>query len=349
METTSENKTQSSEEKEAVWPNRSLKESLGVLARGFAMGSSDIVPGVSGGTIAFIFGIYEELIGSIRTAGQPEFWRALLKFQIKELFRIVNWKFLLALGSGILLAIITLAGLLESALVNYPVYIWSFFFGLVLASVFVVSKRIKQWNPVLIVLMIIGTVGSFFLVGLVPVVTPTSWWFLILVGALASCALILPGISGAFILVLLGKYEFVLGAVNGLRGGDISNIWPIMFIGIGAVLGLVTLAQILGWLFKNYHDYTVAILIGFMLGSLRKIWPWKKDVEWLLNEVGERILDSDGHFIVIKQFNILPDFSTQAGITEFIIAFGLALVGVATILLINRYAADLEEVETIEA
>ncbi len=343
METSSTSETKNNEDKESVWPDRSLRDLLGITARGFAMGSSDIVPGVSGGTIAFIFGIYEELIDSIRTAGQPEFWRALLKLQIKDLFSIVNWKFLLALGLGILLAIITLAGLLESALENYPVYIWSFFFGLVLASVFVVSKRIKQWNVQLVILLAIGAVGSFFLVGLVPVTTPTAWWFLILVGALASCALILPGISGAFILVLLGKYEFVLGAVNGLRGGDISNIWPIMFIGIGAVLGLVTLAQILGWLFKNYHDYTVAILIGFMLGSLRKIWPWKVDVEWLLDDLGNKIVNSDGHFIVVKQFNILPDFSSQAGITEFAIAFVLALVGVAAILLINRYAADLEE------
>ena len=343
METSSKSETKTDEGQESVWPDRSLRDLLGITVRGFAMGSSDIVPGVSGGTIAFIFGIYEELIGSIRTAGQPEFLRALFKLQIKELFRIVNWKFLLALGLGIMLAIFTLSGLLESALVNYPVYIWSFFFGLVLASVFVVSRRIKQWNAPLVGLLAVGAIGSFFLVGLVPVTTPTSWWFLILVGALASCALILPGISGAFILVLLGKYEFVLSAVNGLRDLDFSNLTPIILIGIGAVLGLITLAQILGWLFKNYHDYTVAILIGFMLGSLRKIWPWKEDAEWLLNEAGERLLDSDGHFIVIKQFNILPDFSTQAGITEFAIALFLGILGIAAILLINRYAADLEE------
>ncbi len=345
MTTSSENKTEEQDTKEAIWPQRSLRDSLGIMARGFTMGASDIVPGVSGGTIAFIFGIYEELIGSIRTAGQKDFWHALLRLQIKELFRLVNWRFMLALGLGILLAIFTLAGLLEEALQNYPVYIWSFFFGLVLASVFVVSKRIKQWNGKLIGLLVIGTIISFFLVGLVPVTTPTSWWFLMFVGALASSALILPGISGAFILVLLGKYEFILGAVNGLRNGDFSFIWPIIFIGLGAVIGLVTLAQILGWLFKNYHDLTVAILIGFMLGSLRKIWPWKVDVEWLLDDLGNRITDSDGLYIVIKQFNQLPDFSTQAGVTEFVVAFALTILGIIAILLINRFAADLEAVE----
>ncbi len=343
METSSDKEIKETNEKEPIWPQRSLREYGGITLRGIAMGASDIVPGVSGGTIAFIFGIYEELIGSIRTLGQGEFWQAALKFNIREIFRVFNWKFLLALGTGILIAILTLAGLLESALGNYPVYVWSFFFGLIVASVFVVSKRIKKWNAKLAVLLIIGAVASFFIVGLVPVTTPTSWWFLMLVGALASCALILPGISGAFILVLLGKYEFVLGAVNGVRGGDLMAGTPLIFIALGAVLGLVTLAQVLGWLFKNYHDFTVAVLIGFMLGSLRKIWPWKVDVEWLLDDLGNRIVDSDGHYIVIKQFNQLPDFSTQAGMTQFVIAVVLALLGVAVILLVSRFAADLEE------
>lgn len=343
METSSENEIKESTDKEPIWPQRTLREYAGITMRGIAMGASDIVPGVSGGTIAFIFGIYEELIGSIRTLGQGEFLQAVFRFNIRELFRLVNWKFLLALGTGILIAILTLAGLLESALENYPVYVWSFFFGLIVASVFVVSKRVKQWNGKLVVLLLVGTAVAFFLVGLVPVTTPTAWWFLMLAGALASCAMILPGISGAFILVLLGKYEYVLGAVNGVRGGDLLAGTPLLFVALGAVLGLVTIAQLLGWLFKNYHDYTVAVLMGFMLGSLRKIWPWKVDVEWLLDDLGSRIVNSDGHFIPIKQFNVLPDFSTQAGITEFVLALFLALVGVVVILVINRFAAGLED------
>ncbi len=326
-----------------VWQQRSLRQYAGITLRGIAIGSSDIVPGVSGGTMAFILGIYEELINSIRTFGRPNLIRAVFHFQIKEIFRLVNWKFLLALGLGIFIAVITLAGILEHLLVNQPVFVWSFFFGLVLASVFVVSKRIKKWTPQLGLALIIGAVAAFSLVGIVPLQTPTSWWFLMLAGAMASTALILPGISGAFILVLLGKYQFVLGIVNDLRGGDISGFVPLFFLGLGAVLGLITISQLLSWLFRHHHDYTVAVLIGFMLGSLRKIWPWKQDVEWLLNELGEKIVNSDGQFIVIKQWNVLPDLSTQAGVTEFVVAVVLVLLGIAAILAVDKLGGGVLE------
>jgi len=327
----------------AVWPQRSLRQYAGITLRGIAMGSSDIVPGVSGGTMAFILGIYEELINSIRTFGRPDFIRAVFRLQIKEIFRLVNWKFLLALGLGIFIAVVTLAGILESLLINRPVFVWSFFFGLVLASVFVVSKRIKRWTLPLGVALVIGAAAAFSLVGIVPLQTPTSWWFLMLSGALASTALILPGISGAFILVLLGKYQFALGVVNDLRAGDISGFVPLFFIGLGAVLGLITISQLLSWLFRHYHDYTVAVLTGFMLGSLRKIWPWKQDVAWLLNELGEKIVGSDGQFVVIKQLNVLPDLSTPAGVTEFIIAVVLALLGIAAILAVDKLGGGVLE------
>ena len=179
-------------------------------------------------------GIYEELINSIRTFGRPEFIQAVLKFRIKEIFEIVNWKFLLAIAIGIFTAIITLASILESLLVNQPVFLWSFFFGLVVASVFVVSKRVEQWNAQLFGLLAVGAVITYFIVGLVPVQTPETWWFLLICGAIASCALILPGISGAFLLVLLGKYQFILGQVNALREGDLAAFLPLALEGIGA-------------------------------------------------------------------------------------------------------------------
>jgi putative membrane protein len=322
--------------------HRTIPEHLGIVARGICMGASDIVPGVSGGTMAFILGIYEELIDSIRTIGQPGFLQAVFKFRIKEIFHILNWEFLLAIATGIFIAIITLSSALENLLVNQPVYLWSFFFGLVLASVLVVSKRIKQWTPALFTVLLVGAVAAFLLVGLVPVQTPNDWWFLILSGAVASCALILPGVSGAFLLVLLGKYQYVLGSVNDLRGGDLNAAVPILFVGIGAVIGLVTFAQVLSWLFKRYHDLTVALLIGLMVGSLRKIWPWKLDLAWLQDAAGNFVLDSDGHRLVIEQANILPDFSSSAGITQFAIALVLALIGIGAILLIDRLAARLE-------
>lgn len=326
-----------------VWPQRSLRQYAGITLRGIAMGSSDIVPGVSGGTMAFILGIYEELIDSIRTFGQPDFLRAVLHFRIKEVFQIVNWKFLLALVVGLLIAVVTLSGILESLLIHQPVYVWSFFFGLVLASVFVVSKRIKKWTWQLILALLIGAVGAFSLVGIVPLHTPTSWWFLMVAGALASTALILPGISGAFILVLLGKYQFVLGSVNDLRGGDLGGFVPLFFLGLGAVIGLITISQLLSWLFHHHHDLTVAVLIGFMLGSLRKIWPWKQDVEWLVNDLGEKVVNSEGLFIPIKQLNVLPDLSVPGGGTEFVFAVVLALAGIFVILAVDKLGGGVLE------
>ncbi len=317
-------------------PQRTLKDYFGIVLRGILMGSADIVPGVSGGTMAFILGIYEELIDSIRTVGRPEFIQAVIRFRIKDIFQILNWKFLVSLAAGIFIAILTLAKVLESLLENQPVYLWSFFFGLVLASILVVSKRISAWNLPLVVILALGALGAYILVGLVPAQTPNAWWFLLISGAVASCAMILPGISGAFLLVLLGKYQYVLGAVND------RDIVTIALVGIGAVLGLVTFAQILGWLFKKYHDFTVAALMGLMVGSLRKIWPWKEEVDWLRDAAGQIITNSDGHRIVIKELNILPDFGSSAGLTQLGIAVGLALLGFVVVIAIDRLAAAQE-------
>lgn len=317
-------------------PQRTLKDYFGIVLRGILMGSADIVPGVSGGTMAFILGIYEELIDSIRTISRPEFIQAVIRFRIKDIFQILNWKFLVSLAAGIFIAILTLAKVLESLLENQPVYLWSFFFGLVLASVLVVSKRISAWNLPLVVILALGALGAYILVGLVPAQTPNAWWFLLISGAVASCAMILPGISGAFLLVLLGKYQYVLGAVND------RDIVTIALVGIGAVLGLVTFAQILGWLFKKYHDFTVAALMGLMVGSLRKIWPWKEEVDWLRDAAGQIITNSDGHRIVIKELNILPDFGSSAGLTQLGIAVGLALLGFVVVIAIDRLAAAQE-------
>lgn len=315
-----------------VRPQRSLRDYVGLTLRGICMGASDIVPGVSGGTMAFILGIYEELIDSIRTIGRPHFIQAVLKFRIKEIMQILNWQFLLAVGLGILIAIFTLARGLEWLLLNQPVYLWSFFFGLVLASVYTVSKRVPQWTPPLLLATAVGAIAAFILVGLVPAKTPDTWWFLILSGACAICAMILPGISGAFILVLLGKYQFVLNAVNE------RDFLTLIFVAIGAGVGLISFAQVLGWLFKQYHDMTVAVLIGLMIGSLRKIWPWKIDVAWLQDAAGAFVLDSHGERLVTQQNLAWPNFTTSAGVTEFIIAVVLALIGLGLILMLDRLA-----------
>ena len=299
-------------------PDRSPKDYVGLVARGFAMGSADVVPGVSGGTMAFILGIYEELIFSIRAVGRKEFWQALLHFRIKDALLAINLPFLIAVFAGIFLAVLTLAQALGWLLENQPVLIWSFFFGLVLASVVTVAKRIKRWGIIVVSALAIGAIGAFFLVGAVPAQTPNTWWFLFLSGALASVAMILPGISGAFILLILGKYEFVLGAVNNL------DIVSLGILAMGAAVGIVIFAQLLGYLFKRHHDLTVAVLTGFMLGSLRKLWPWKETVETMLDHHGETI--------PIRQINILP----PAINTEFFIAVGLMIVGIVIVILLDR-------------
>jgi putative membrane protein len=308
---------------------RTFKDYLGLTARGFAMGSADVVPGVSGGTMAFILGIYEELINSIRDIASPKAVRLLGGFKIKQAFDELPWRFLLAVGIGILLAILSLARFLEYMLENQPVMIWSFFFGLVLASIITVSKRVKQWQVSRFVGLAIGAVAAYSIVGMVPLETPNAPWFLFFSGALAICAMILPGISGAFILVLLGKYEYVLSAVND------RDIVTILIVAAGAAVGIVTFAQILGWLFKRYHDVTVAVLMGFILGSLRKIWPWKETVEFI---------ERHGERIPIKQINILP----AAWTNEVTFALVLAIIGFGLVILLDYVASRKEEGPTAE-
>lgn len=317
---------------EAGWPTRSPMAMVGIFLRGVTMGAADIVPGVSGGTMAFIFGIYEELINSIKTIGQRNFIDFVLHLRLREALALINWYFLLPLGLGVVAAIFTLAGLLEYFLSHQPVYIWSFFFGLIIASVIIIAGRIQRWTWGLAAAVLLGTVGTYLLVSRVPAQTPETWWFYILTGALASAAMILPGISGAYILVMLGKYQTVLSAVNQ------RDFAILALIALGAAIGLVTFAQILSWLFKRYHDFTVAVLIGLLLGSLRKVWPWKVDVNWMTDEAGQYVLEH-GERIAIEQINILPDLSSQAGVMQALTALALAGLGIGVVLVLERVAS----------
>ena len=303
--------------------NRTKAEYVGLAARGFVMGCADIVPGVSGGTMAFILGLYEELVMSIRAGGRRPFWRALLRLDVLAALDAVNARFLAAVLAGIVVAVLTLASGLEWTLEHHPVLIWSFFFGLVFASIVTVRKRIRSWAAALYAALGLGAVGAYFLVGAVPVQTPESAWFLFLCGMLAICAMILPGISGSFILVLLGKYQFVLAAVN---QRDVASL---AILGVGAVVGIVTFAQVLAWLFKRYHDLTIAILIGLMAGSLRKIWPWKVTVA--------SIIDRHGEILPTVERNFLPSAWTG----EVFLALGLGLAGFAIVLALDRLSESM--------
>ena len=285
------------------------------------MGCADVVPGVSGGTMALILGIYERLISAIRMVGRPIFWRELLHGHLRSAARTVDLAFLLSVLAGILLAVFSLARALEWALENQPVLVWSFFFGLILASIAVVARRISPWSAALVLVAAAGAAGTWFLVGAVPVQTPDTWWFVFLSGAIAICAMILPGISGAFILVLLGKYEYMLAAVN---DRDIAVL--AVFV-TGALIGVVTFAQLLGWLLRRYHDMTVALLIGFMAGSLRKIWPWKEET-------------AGGPDPVDTAANVLPAWTIDGSLNlEILWAVLLAAAGLALVLVLERVAS----------
>jgi len=298
---------------------RSSFDYVVLAVKGFCMGAADVVPGVSGGTMAFILGIYEELIEAIRSFDLRSL-KLLLTFKAGAFFNSISWKFLLALGAGILTAIFTLARLLAWLLHNTPVLIWSFFLGLILASVLTVSRRVKAWQPITWVTLMSGLIGIYLLVGLVPGTTPNDLWFLFVSGAVAICAMILPGISGSFILVLMGKYQYILEAVN-------ERDFLILFIvAAGACVGIAVFSRLLGWLLHRYHDLMVAFLTGLMLGSLRKVWPWKETVD--------SILDSQGNRVPLVQVNTLPAQFNE----EVFAALGLMAAGFLAVLILDRMA-----------
>jgi putative membrane protein len=290
---------------------RGLGYYLRLLATGFAMGSADVVPGVSGGTIAFIAGVYEDLLQAIRSV-DLHFFQLLLQRQFKAAFEYASLGFLIALGGGIGLAILTISPLLIVALEDYPVLVWSFFFGLVLASVFVVGRRLPRWTAPAFLLTGLTAVGSYLLVGMVPVETPDAPWFLFLSGALAICAMILPGISGAFILLILGKYRYLLEAVVN------RDFLPVFIVMAGAAVGIMSFARLLRWLLKRYHDLTVAALIGLVIGALRKVWPWK-ELPANITATGE-----EAHLL---EMNVLPEaFTGEVAAALALMALGFGLV-----------------------
>ncbi len=277
--------------------------------KGCAMGTADVVPGVSGGTIAFISGIYEELIDSIRSVDMTAL-RLLGRLRLKELWHHINGGFLLPVLLGIGTAIFSLARLMTYLLTHHPIGVWSFFFGLIVASALLVAREVGKWDWRSAASLLAGIAVAWWITVATPAETPETWWFVMLSGAIAICAMILPGISGAFILLLLGKYQFILQAVSDL------NIPILLCFLVGAVAGIVSFSHLLSWLLKHWHDVTVATLMGFMIGSLNKVWPWK--------EVLETYMDSHGKLQPLVEANVWPDsFDWQAVL---LCAAGFALI-----------------------
>lgn len=291
---------------------------------GFGMGSADVVPGVSGGTIAFVFGIYEELINSIKHVSGTVVKLA-IKGKIKEAVKEIPWTFLVPLAVGLFLALITMAKLISFALQEFPVPVWSFFFGLVIASVFMVGQKVTKWNAGVLSAFVVGAIATYYIVGAVPFETPNTHIAMFIAGAIAICAMILPGISGSFLLLLMGKYGQVLEAVNNL---DLVRLGIFM---VGCVIGLSLFSRLLSWLFEKHHNIVIAAMTGVMLGSLRKLWPWKN--------VLTTTVDSHGETIPLVVENVLP----RSLDTTVVFALISMVVGIALIAYLSQIDKQTEK------
>lgn len=298
---------------------RRFKDYSIITLKGLAMGAADAVPGVSGGTIAFISGIYEELIATISNI-KPSLFKTLLNKGLKAFWNEANGNFVLALLSGIIISYISFMKLAKYLLENEPVLIWSFFFGLIIASIYFVGKQITKWNVSVIIALLIGT-GIAFYVSILPTMTTNnSDWFLFFAGAIAICAMILPGISGSFILIVLGAYKTLSDAIHDI---DLKKI--IVFV-LGAIIGLLSFSHVLKWLFKHYHNITLALLTGFIFGSLNKVWPWKKTLTWHT--------DSKGIKTPLLDQSVSP--FTFEGDNQLVLAIILAITGFLTIFILEK-------------
>ncbi len=308
--------------------DRTIKDYLILILKGMGMGAADVVPGVSGGTVAFITGIYEELINSIKSINLNAL-KLFFTGKFAEFWKAINGTFLISVFIGIGISIFSLAKGLEYLLNHFPILVWSFFFGLIVASAIYIARTIKKWNFATITAGIIGIAVAYFITIISPAEANTSYLFVFIAGAIAICAMILPGISGSFILVLLGMYKFILEAV-----GDF-NIAIILTFMVGAAIGIIAFSNVLSWLLKNYHNITISVLAGFMVGSLNKVWPWK--------EVTETFIDRHGEIKTLAEVNILPGtFEQITGNNAFIWeAVLLVIVGFALIFVIEGVSKKL--------
>lgn len=279
---------------------RKWKDYALLMLKGLGMGAADVVPGVSGGTIAFIVGIYDELIDSIKSINMQSL-KLLFTGKLRAFWKAINGNFLFFLIAGIAISVFSLAKLITFLLETEPVLVWSFFFGLVLASTWFVSKDIKEWNWKTVPSFLAGAVIAYYITVATPAETPTHLLFIFLCGAIAICAMILPGISGSFILVLLGKYFYIMEAVKTL------DFVVLGVFALGCLLGITSFSRLLSYALKHLRNITLAVLSGFMLGSLNKVWPWK-------------VVENG------TEQNVLPQTEVAEGIALMLVGFFLVYV-----------------------
>jgi putative membrane protein len=300
-----------------------------LFLKGIGMGVADVIPGVSGGTIAFISGIYEELVNSIKSINFTTL-RLLFTGKIATFFKAINGLFLLSVFGGVAVSIFSLAQLMKWLLTNHPIPVWSFFFGLILASTVFVVRSTDRFRFMGWISFVAGILIAYWITSITPVNTPEALWFIFLSGAIGICAMILPGISGAFILLLLGKYLYLMTAVTEF------NIPVIVVFVAGAATGLILFSNLLSWLLKNHHVVTIAMLAGFMIGSLNKVWPWKI--------VELSVKGSHGEIVPLTERNVLPyAYSTSTGNESAVVsAIVFFIVGILLLVVIETIGDKLK-------
>lgn len=287
---------------------RTIKDAVILFLKGICMGSADIIPGVSGGTIAFITGIYDDLLNAIRSFGK-NFFCDFFTFNWKQALAESHIRFLVVLLLGIGIAIITFAQIIHFLLDNYPVQTSGFFFGLILASVFAVGKNVEKWKPLIWVCFIIGIIVATWIVNLIPVQTPESLWFIFICGVIAICAMILPGVSGAFLLLILGKYVYITATLT--NPFTLHNITIIIVFALGCVLGIMAFSRVLGFFLTRLRQQTLGLLTGLVLGGIQKIWPWQTG-------------DTSGNFFA--NMALPQSFSSEVVLTIILMIVGFLLV-----------------------
>ena len=308
---------------------KGLIKNIAVAVKGACMGAADVIPGVSGGTIAFIMGIYDDFVGSL-AAINAEAVKMLLKGQFKAFWKHINGSFLLSLVIGIGISVVSLAGLMQMLLSDFPIQTWAFFFGLIVASSIFIIRGISGWRLREGLLLVLGIILGVVICTLSPTQTPEGLWFIFLSGALAICAMILPGISGSFILLILGKYQYIMGCISDLVSGVNfgQNFLILCIFGIGAVVGILGFSKFLHWLLARWNKETLIVLAGFIIGSLVKVWPWSNTEAIVLSQFPDAALlaeSLDGHLPaeVLAQYSGSTDPHIAGAILFALIGFGL--------------------------
>ncbi|MDA7916454.1 DUF368 domain-containing protein [Verrucomicrobia bacterium] len=307
-----------------------FKEALVLVLKGATMGAANVIPGVSGGTVAFITGIYERLINAIKSFDHHAVGM-LVKFQFKEFVKHVDLQFLVPLGAGVVVSILSLARLLEYLLGNHEVLVFAFFFGLILASVYFVGMLVKSWCPRSVISLLVGAVIAIAIGFVPPAEESTNMFYLFVCGIAAISSMIIPGISGSFVLLIMGNYLLVLSSISGAAKDPVASLKVLIPFGVGCAVGIVVLSHFLSWLFKRFHDAAIALMTGFVAGSLLIIWPWKEPAETVAKPSGEiKILSYD---------RFLPNF----GDSHTMIAIALVIVGAGLVWGLEKSAAGKPE------